>query len=119
MILEFNRSVRVSSIIRKEISNILYYSINDHRIKFFITILDVKISKDLKYAKVYFTVLNTLNKNNIFNIIKIFNSYKKYIRKLLSKKINLRVVPELFFSYDDSFPNGIKISNLLKKENIK
>ncbi|WP_343188954.1 30S ribosome-binding factor RbfA [Buchnera aphidicola (Chaitoregma tattakana)] len=115
MAIECNRTNRISTIIRKEISNILYYSINDIRINFAITILDVKVSRDLKYAKIFFTTLAHRNVNSINNIITILNSYKKHIRRILCKKIILRIVPDLCFYYDNSFLKGIKISNLLKK----
>ncbi|BGI51482.1 MAG: 30S ribosome-binding factor RbfA [Buchnera aphidicola (Ceratovacuna japonica)] len=115
MILDFNRQDKVSAIIRKEISNILSFSINDKRINFSVTISDVEISKDFKHVKIFFTVLNIFNSNNIKNIKKILNSYKKYIIKLLCKKIILRTAPKLNFYYDNSFLEGNKISKILKK----
>ncbi|WP_343154637.1 30S ribosome-binding factor RbfA [Buchnera aphidicola (Pseudoregma panicola)] len=115
MILYFNRQYKISTIIRKEISNILSFYINDKRINFLVTISDVEISKDLKYAKIFFTFLNIYNSRNIKNIIKILNSYKKYIVKLLCKKIILRTAPILKFCYDNSSLEGNKISEILKK----
>ncbi|WP_343183905.1 30S ribosome-binding factor RbfA [Buchnera aphidicola (Ceratovacuna keduensis)] len=115
MILDFNRKCRISTIIRKEISNILSFYINDKRINFLVTISDVEISKDLKYAKIFFTILNIFNYKSIKNIIKILNSYKRYIIKLLCKRIILRTVPRLKFYYDNSLSEGSKISKILKK----
>ncbi|WP_343189808.1 30S ribosome-binding factor RbfA [Buchnera aphidicola] len=109
-----NRHNSISTIVRKEISNILYFDINDSRINFLITILDVEISKDFKFVKIFFITMDILNNKIIKNILKILNSYKKYIRKILCKKVILRICPKLYFCHDDSFAKGLRISKILK-----
>ncbi|CAL4042939.1 30S ribosome-binding factor [Buchnera aphidicola (Phyllaphis fagi)] len=119
---DVNRSVRISNMIKKEVSLILTKYIKDPRINFMITISMVKTSNDLSLSQIFFSYLgnyqNSINDtehiNNITEIIKILKNASGYIRKMLSKNLRLRVVPFLIFYHDDSLLSGIKISNLIK-----
>lgn len=113
MLQEVSRSSRVAQELKKILSFIIQYSLRDPRLNTMITVSEVLLSPDCKYAKVFVTFLNDKKKIIITEIIKILNNATGFIRKLLSKKIKLRMTPKLFFIYDDSFANGIKISNIL------
>ena len=109
----FHRLQRISEEIKKAIACIIQKCINDPRINRFSTISDIILSKDYTYAKVF---ISCHKKNHSFTIfsLKILNNASNYIRFLLSKRLNLRVVPKIKFFYDSSFIDGEKISNLLK-----
>ena len=78
----------------------------------FVTITKVDLSSDLSNAKVYFTTLNE-DKNQV---IKDLNRAKKFIRSnLMKRKIEMRVIPELNFVYDESIDYGNKIENIIEK----
>ncbi|MCW5197190.1 30S ribosome-binding factor RbfA [Buchnera aphidicola] len=117
------RSIRVSNILKQEISLILKKYIKDPRINFFITISMVRISHDLSCAKIFFSYLganqhfmkNTHNINHIPKIMQILQHSSSYIRKILSRNLHLRIIPSLIFCYDDSLISGIKISNLINR----
>ncbi|CAL4322153.1 30S ribosome-binding factor [Buchnera aphidicola (Chaitophorus sp. 3695)] len=104
---------RISQEIKKEISYIIQKFLHDPRLNQFSTILDVIISKDLSYAKIYVSV-NKINNNLKTSSIKILNQASSYIRFLLGKNLKLRIVPQLVFIDDCSYIEGNKISNLLK-----
>ncbi|WP_343155035.1 30S ribosome-binding factor RbfA [Buchnera aphidicola (Kurisakia onigurumii)] len=113
-----NRSFRVSNELKKEISCILKQSIRDPRLDCLITISEIDVSKDLSYAKVFVTFIqDNINeyedKKKIKEILKILKNASGYIRFLISKRLNMRIIPFLSFYYDDSFFKGYKISKII------
>jgi ribosome-binding factor A len=93
------RSERVQEAIRQEISVILQNEIKDPRIGF-LTVTGVELTKDLRYARVYFSVLGEDKEKHL--ALKGLNSAKGYIKGLLSDKIKLRFMPEIEFKVDDT-----------------
>ncbi len=77
-----------------------------------ITVTEVRMSPDLKTAKVFVTPLGGKNKENVIHKLK---EYSFVIRKVLSKKIMVKFMPKLFFVNDDSFDYAEKIENLIKQ----
>ena len=105
------KTERLGNMLHREISNILMTEIKDEDLKF-VTITKVDLSSDLSYAKVYFTTLNEDKEK----VIKDINGAKKYIRSILmKKKIEMRVIPELSFVYDESIDYGNKIESIIEK----
>ncbi|PPI86558.1 30S ribosome-binding factor RbfA [Candidatus Pantoea edessiphila] len=113
---EFDRSLRVSQEIQKEITMILQYKINDPRLKMMITVSGVEVSRDLSYAKIFVTFFKEQNedKHIIKNGLQALKESCNYIRILLSKNMKLRVIPNLSFFYDNSLEKGKYICNLIK-----
>ena len=79
-----------------------------------ITVTEVRMSPDLKTAKVFVLPLGGKNANEIIEILKEFSFI---VRKTLSKKISMKFLPKLFFVKDESFEYAEKIENLIKKTN--
>lgn len=106
------KTERLGNVLLKEISNILMTEIRDKDISF-VTITHVELSSDLSYAKVYCTVLNEANKDKI---MKDLNEAKGFIKNMLVKrKLEMRIIPELKFVYDESIDYGNKIENIIKE----
>ncbi|XRX42786.1 MAG: 30S ribosome-binding factor RbfA [Buchnera aphidicola (Eriosoma harunire)] len=103
---------KINQEIKKTLSFILYHKMNDPRIDFKISILNVSISLDLSVAKVFFSVLHDDQKKEM---IVILNKAAIYIRKLLSQHIFLRVIPALIFVYDGSFIHGMRLTKLINR----
>lgn len=61
----FNRSVRISQELQKNIASIIQYSLKDPRINTIITVSEVQVSKDLSHAQVFVSFLQNYNKLNI------------------------------------------------------
>jgi len=108
---EFGRSDRVSSQMQKELSLILQREIKDSRLGF-VTLTEVRVSKDLAVAKVYFTVLNADPVGKKAHV-KYLNELAPIIRHALAKRMRLRHISELRFYYDDSFDTGMRVAELL------
>ncbi len=79
-----------------------------------ITVTEVRMSPDLKTAKIYVIPLGGKNTDEIIEKLKISSFI---IRKVLSKKVIMKFLPKLFFVKDDSFDYAEKIENLIKQTN--
>lgn len=108
-----NRMTRVNDEITKELANILRGELKDPRIGVMTSVLRVDTTQDLKYCKVYISVLGNDDEKN--NVMKGLKSASGYIRHLLAERINLRVTPELIFKLDDSVEYSIKMSKLIEQ----
>lgn len=106
------RSGRVQEALRQEISRIVQGQIKDPRIGF-ITITKVDLTKDLRYARVYFSVLGE-HKDKLL-ALKGLNNAKGYIKGILSDKIKLRFMPGIEFKIDESLEHTKHIYDLLDK----
>ncbi len=107
-----NRLGRIDEELKKEISNIINYELNNPKITGMISVTRAKITPDLKYAKVYVSILNSKNtKDTLANLKKSSG----FIRTEIAKRINLRITPELIFVLDDSMEYGAKIDQILKE----
>ena len=107
----FSRADRVGELIQQVLAEILTRSIKDPRLKM-ATITGVKMSKDLKIARIYFAISGGQKK--IDNALVGFNSAMGYIKRVLASELELRYMPELKFFYDESFDYGARIESLLK-----
>ncbi len=96
-----------------EISTILEEEIKDERIGF-VTITAVSITNDLSFAKVYVTVLNDNEKETT---LKALNNASKFIEMELSKRVEIRKMPELRFVYDESIEYSNNIEKIIERIN--
>lgn len=106
-----NKIERLNHTFTKEISYILSTEVKDKDINF-VTITGCKITNDLSYAKVYFTVLDANKKEEITKALKKASSF---IRGKISERIEIRHTPELLFIYDDSIAYGNRIEEKIKQ----
>lgn len=102
---------RIASSFIKEISYILAREIKDKDINF-VTITDCKVTSDLSFAKIYYTVLNSDRKAETQNALK---NASGFIRKQLMDRVDIRHIPELTFTYDESIEYATKIENIIEK----
>ena len=79
-----------------------------------ITVTEVRMSPDLKTAKIFVMPLGGREADDVVAKLKEFSFV---IRKVLSKKIVMKFLPKLYFVKDDSFDYAEKIENLIKKTN--
>lgn len=106
-----NRIERINEEYRKELSQIISYELKNSNITGMISVTKVKVTTDLKYAKVYVSILNS---KNIEETMKGLKNAAGFIRSELARRINLRNTPELLFEIDDSLEYGAKIDSILK-----
>lgn len=107
-----HRQRKVADLLKEEISLIIQRGIKDPRIGF-ITITDVKMSEDIKHAKVYFSTFMAEQENN--DILKALTHAEPFIRVELKKVLHLKYIPYLKFYIDDTLDYVNKIENLIEK----
>jgi ribosome-binding factor A len=107
----YDRTQRVADLIQKALAQILPQEMVDDRFRF-VTITSVTVSRDLSYAKVYVTVLLD-EADKIKQTVVELNRNAKALRYSLAREVDLRVMPELRFVYDESTAHGFRLSNLI------
>ena len=107
-----NRLNRINEELRKEISQIISFELKNPDATGLISITKVKITPDLKYAKVYVSILNSKNLKETLAGLKKSSGF---IRIELARTINLRNTPEIIFELDESLEYGARIDSILKE----
>ena len=100
-----NNNLRLEKKIQREINDIIFNSIRSEDLQK-ITILEVKLSSNREYAKIYYTpstakIATELTKKN------------KAIKTALSKRLDIYKVPELIFEVDKGAENAARIEEIL------
>ena len=109
--MEGRRVGRIEEQLRIELSEIVEREIEDPRIGL-ATVTAVKISPDLRHARVFISVLGDEQERK--KTLQGLNSAANYARRSLSQRLHhLRRIPELVFAYDDSIETGSRIEELL------
>ena len=106
-----NRMNKIDEELKKEISSIISLELKNPHLTGLISVSKVKTTPDLRFAKVYVTMINEKNKKENLSILKQSSGY---IRSCIAKKINLRYTPELVFEFDESIEYGSRIDEILK-----
>ena len=106
-----NRLGRIDEEYRREISQIISYELKNPNVTGMISVTKVKVTNDLKFAKVYVSILNAKNTKGTLRGLK---QSAGFIRTELARTINLRNTPEIIFELDDSMEYGAKIDSILK-----
>ena len=108
----FTRADRVGALIQETLSLLLKKSIKDPRVQT-ATITGVKMTTDLKLAKIYFVISDRVSTQE--EALAGFQKAKGFIKYTLAQQINMRYMPELVFYYDTSIDYGFHIDSILKK----
>lgn len=106
------RRQRVQDFLREEISMIIQREIKDPGLGF-ITIIDVKMTEDLKYAKVYYSVFGSEEEKE--RTAQALKRATSYIKHLLGDKMRMKYMPEITFAYDTDQERAARIDEILKK----
>jgi ribosome-binding factor A len=107
------RTDRIAGEMKKEISDIIRTGIKDPRLPELVSVTGVRVTNDLRYAKVYISVFgNEEKKTDAINALK---HAAGFVRRELGQRIKLRYTPELIFIPDDSIEQGIHIGKLIEQ----
>ena len=110
--MNFRRADRVSDELQKEVSDVILRRVKDPRIGY-VTITGVEVSKDIRYAKVYISVLGDAETRA--TTMDGLNRATGFIRTELGRRLRLRHIPEILFRYDESIEHGTRIDQLLRE----
>jgi ribosome-binding factor A len=106
----FTRADRVSGLIQKTLSDILQKQAKDPRLAM-TTITNVKMSRDLRLARIYFSTPGGEKRNKA--AAQGFESALGFFKRTLASQLGLRYMPDIKFYYDESFDYGSHIDKLL------
>jgi len=109
-----NRIGRINEEIQRELSSLIR-TVKDPRVTGMISVTAVNTTPDLKFCKVYISVLD---KSDVNQVLKGLKSASGYLRRELGRALNLRNTPELTFVRDDSIDHGAHILDLLRDPNV-
>jgi len=104
-----SRNSRLAEQIRRELSVIIQMELRDPRLGM-VSVSAVELSRDMSFAKVFFTVLEVEDKEVTAQVL---NKSAGFLKKQLSDRMLIRVLPKLNFVYDESVERGRKLSSLI------
>lgn len=107
-----NRTNRINEEFRKELSEVIR-NMKDPRIPLMTSVVTVNVTPDLRYAKIYISVLGSETEQK--NAIEALKKSAGYVRRELGHRLNLRYTPEPVFELDHSIEHGARINALLKQ----
>ena len=110
------RTDRVGEMVRMAISQVVLQGLRDPRIGL-ATITEVKMSPDLKLARVFVSVLGNSEQQKV--TVQQLNHARAHIRHEISSLLKLRMVPDLMFEYDSSLDYGTRIDELIQRTRKK
>lgn len=114
---QFKRSKRVGDQIRKQMSIVVDSLVSEEDLPM-ITVTDVSLSDDLKYAKVFISALGDESART--TALSFLEEKKKKLRAELSRRVHLKFIPEISFAYDESIEKGLRIESILSElEDLK
>src|SRR5690625_4263062 len=108
------RTSRVAEQMKKEIGEIVNQKLKDPRIGF-VTVTDVDVTNDLQQATVYISVLGDETEKN--ETLEGLDKAKGFVRSEVGKRIRLRKLPEITFTFDEAHEYGNRIDSILRKLN--
>ena len=106
----YQRADRISEEIRRELDAIIRGELNDPRIDGTWSITRAEVTGDLRFAKIYISVLEEEKQEPLMEAL---NSAKGYLRRALGKRMIIRYTPELIFVHDRNIAYGVHIASLL------
>ncbi|GBL39554.1 MAG: 30S ribosome-binding factor RbfA [Nitrospira sp.] len=106
----YNRADRVADQVRMEVADILMRKIKDPRVQA-VTVTDVKLTSDLRIARVYVTTMGTKEEEK--QVLVGLEQASGFIRGELGRRLSLRYLPEIVFTMDVSGPRGDRVLKLL------
>jgi ribosome-binding factor A len=109
--LESRRLTRLGGQIQIEISDIIRRKLKDPRLGF-VSVTRAKVSADLSYANVYFSVIG--DQTDTERTMACLDHAASFIRSELGRRLRIKRIPELRFFYDDSSIMGARIERLIR-----
>jgi ribosome-binding factor A len=108
-----HRMERLNTQMQREISELILRELRDPRLDEFVSVTEVSISPDLRYARVFVSSMGGQQKKE--HILEALGSASGFLRSELAKKIRIRRMPELHFQWDNSIEKGDRILQLIDK----
>jgi ribosome-binding factor A len=113
MATEHRRADRVAAAIREEVATFLAEDAKDPRVSKFVTVTGVEVTRDLRHAKVFVSVMGSeAERATTFEGLA---SIAVHLRSRVGRALRLRLAPEISFKPDESIAHATRIENLLSQ----
>lgn len=107
---------KINEEIKRELSGVIR-ELKDSRIPMMTSVIAVNVTNDLRYAKVYVSVMGDEDVQK--NAVKGLKSAAGFIRREMSRRVELRCMPEFIFELDRSIEHGAYINKLISDYKVK
>ncbi len=111
---EFSRTQRVADYLQRELASLIQRELRDPRLGM-ISLTSVDVSRDLGYAKIYYTQLDVDTEGEARDSTEVLNRASGFLRSQLARDATMRSVPKLTFRYDSSVGRGRAIESLISE----
>ena len=108
--MSYQRIDRISEEVRREVDRIIREELNDPRVSGTFSVTRAEVTRDLRYAKIYVSVLEDDKRDDLMKALK---SASGYIRRALGKQMLIRYSPEMSFVSDQNIAYGVHIAKVL------
>ena len=108
--MSYQRIDRISEEVRREVDAIIREELHDPRVGGTWSLTRAEVTGDLRYAKIYISVLEDDKRDDLMAALK---NAKGYIRRALGKRMIIRYTPELIFVSDKNIEYGVHIAKVL------
>lgn len=106
------RSKKIAGLVQREVSDIILHKLHDRHVGF-VTVTNVSMSKDQRYAKIYISVMGEEKTRN--ETIKTLNHAAGYVQYEFSQRVKLRYIPQMRFYLDNSWMKRNHIEEVLHR----
>jgi ribosome-binding factor A len=107
------RTERLNHLLRQEITDLLQREAKDPRLSVMVSVTRVSVSADLRYAKVFVSVMGTEEEKK--GLLAGLHAASGFLRRELSSRLSMRYTPELSFFYDDTMEQAGKVIQLIQE----
>ena len=108
-----SRDLRVADFIRDEVAKIMQFEMRDPRVGDFVSVNDVRVSKDLSFADIYVSSLQATDAQSRAELIEVLNKAAGFFRSTLAKRHSMRTTPKPRFHYDQLVERGPQLEDLI------
>jgi len=112
MAFAYQRSERIASLLHQELSRIIVH-VKGLEFSGFVTLTDLEVSRDLKSAKVYYSILGTESERK--QAAQVLENAKHFMRRELKARLSLKYIPFLTFVYDPTPEKATRIFGILEQ----
>lgn len=113
--LAMSRELKVGDFIRDELARIIQLEMRDPRVGSFVSVNEVRVSKDLAFAEVYVSSLQADDQASREELIGILNGAAGFFRSTLAKRHKMRTTPKPRFHYDELIESAPRLEKLIDR----
>jgi ribosome-binding factor A len=111
---DYSRTQRVADFLHEELARLVQHAVRDPRVTL-VNITAVSVSRDLSYAKVYYTQLGLDNAEQAAELTAVLNRAAGFLRSQIARASTMRTTPRLSFVFDESVGRGRDMETLLRE----